>query len=216
MRRVILTIAVFVVVGIAIACGDTNANPLIGQWRLDEQRSSPAASGVKLAGGNEVEFREDSAIGSGGVQKVVYEVESDRVIVNYPDQGRGQVIRVLDPDSIRMDLPMDEYVVYRRCSEENQLLGRWKIDTQASHTTAIVPFEPVELMEFRNGDMRIQLKNGENPNPVPVTYRVDCDVVTVTNPQVGESNRYRLIASDRAEGINEKRPSWKLYLQRVD
>jgi hypothetical protein len=115
-----------------------------------------------------------------------------------------------------MDLPMNEFVVYRRCSEDNHLIGRWKVDTQASHTAAIVPFEPVALLEFRPGDMRIELKNGQVPAPVGVRYEVSCGVVTVTNLQLGEANRYRILAPDRAEGINAERPSWKLFLQRVD
>ena len=203
-------------VALLVACGGANANPLIGRWRLDAEASSLASTGVEMAGAEEIEFREHSVLSAGSLQKVEYEVESGQVLVSYPALGRGQVIRILDQDAIRMDLPMDEFIVYRRCGDDNGLLGRWRVDTQASHSAAIVPFEPVEAMEFANDEMRVELRSGDDPPPVPVDYRVECDVVTVTNPKVGESQHYRVLGPDRIEGINDQRPAWKLYLLRVD
>jgi hypothetical protein len=191
------------------------ANPLMGHWQLDLEASSSAASAAGISGGREIEFTANAVIAGGAVQKVEYELESDRVLVTYPAQGRGQVVRVLEPDVIRMDLPMDEFLVYRRCTQDNRLLGRWKVDTHASHTAAIVPFETVEVLEFRPGEMRMELTTGPDLGSVEVAYEVSCDLVAVKNVQLGEAHRYRILAADRAEGINELRPEWKLYFDRV-
>lgn len=79
----------------------------------------------------------------------------------------------------------------------------------------IVPFERVEVLEFTAGEMRVKLQQGGAPPPVSVTYRVACDLVTVTNPKKGESHRYRILGPDRIEGLDDVQPEWTLFLDRV-
>jgi hypothetical protein len=195
------------------ASSSGSKNPLIGVWRIDRVRSSETAA--RVLQGEEVEFLPRSVVSSGAVTDVNYELLQGRVIVDYVARGRKQMIILVDEDTIRMDLPMDEFLVYQKCTDRNRLLGRWTVDTQASHTAAIVPFEQIEVLEFRPGEMGIRLRGGNVPPAIPVIYQVECDVVSVTNPMMNETQRYRILGPDRAEGIMEDQPTWTLFFQRV-
>lgn len=193
--------------------GEDSGNPLIGRWQIDKQQSTDVAA-VMLQG-EEVEFLPSMVISDGTATNVTYQVLPKRVIVDYIEHGRKQVIQILAEDVLRMDLPLDEFLVYQKCTDRNRLLGRWTVDTHASHTAAIVPFEQIEILEFRDGEMRVRLRGGQEPPPVPVTYQVECDVVSVTNPAMSETQRYRMLSTDRAQGLIPEQPSWTLFFQRA-
>ena len=105
--------------------------------------------------------------------------DENLVNVHYLDQDRDTVVRVLDDDTIRMELSTDQFLIYRRCSDTNRLIGRWKLDRDRSDS--VPDLAPISIFEFTKDEWRLEAKDQSAPRPASVTYEVDCDVVHLAN-----------------------------------
>jgi uncharacterized lipoprotein YehR (DUF1307 family) len=106
MKTLAVLVALLVPSMLLTACGDSN--PIIGEWKIDEDKMPPMMKmGLAMSGAKELptfEFTSSSVITEGEEKEVTYEVKDDQVIVSAKDEKRPLVITILNDDRIRMDM----------------------------------------------------------------------------------------------------------------
>ena len=92
--------------------GCSKGNPLLGKWEIDKEASSRGMGLAAMFGGGEVEFLSDKVMMGSTGASATYEVGDDYVLVTTNGQATKYVI--VSSDRIRLDLPMENKIVYQR------------------------------------------------------------------------------------------------------